>query len=378
MDFIVGTFNTATIYSLRFQPPCNLAVLQASPAVGSHSFLALSPSRIHLYATAWLQQPSVISYRVQPDHTVALLNQQPVKSRSGYVAASATHLYSAGGSSGEVFALNADGSVGDTVQELCFNDAATAGGQNNSADAHGGFGGLRHGAHSIDLSPDGKSVFVADIGRNCIWVYKVADENALATGKPHLAPRSKHISPRANDGPRHTTPHPNGRILYSVQEHSSMVDSFSINTTDLTLEHAQGVKIIPADKDPKDYWADEVRVSVSKHGQPEYLYASTRGLEQGTKGYVAVFKLAVDGSINGEALHIWETPTSGGIANAVEPAPAWYDVKGTGYEYMALTDSQEGWVFVLSFDGETIRECARLKLEDKAVDVVQAATAVWL
>lgn len=373
MYFLVGTFNTPGIYTLRFQAPATLTLIHTSPAIGSHSFLALSPSKSFLYATAWLEQPSVVSYVVNPNHAITLLNEKPVKSRSGYVAASASHLYSAGGGSGEVFSLETDGSIGKAAQELSFVDTDLVGGQDNSGDAHGGFGGLRHGAHSIDLSPDGKSVFVADIGRNCIWTYSVSP----ALSEPHLMFRSKHIPPRSHDGPRHTTPHPNGQLLYSLQEHSSMVDCFEIQAADATLRHLHGVKIIPADMDPKDYWADEVRVSASSDGKPKYLYASTRGLQPETRGYVAAFRLRADGTIEDEPLDIWETPTSGGIANAVEPAPIRSTEDGS-YEYMALTDSQEGWVFVLQFDGKHIEECARLKLEDDSGSLVQAATAVWL
>ena len=102
-----------------------------------------------------------------------------------------------------------------------------------------------------------------------------------------------------------------------------MVDVFSISDDGVTLEHKQGVKIIPADKDPKDYWADEVRLSSGPDAsKPQYLYASTRGLQASTKGYVAVFPLNEDGSLASErAINIWETPTSGGLANAIEPAP---------------------------------------------------------
>jgi len=155
-----------------------------------------------------------------------------------------------------------------------------------------------------------------------------------------------------------------------------MVDAFSLAPNGTIETHLSGVKIIPEDKDPKDYWADEVRLSRTS-SPPKYLYASTRGLEKGTKGYVAVFSLDDAGQINGEALDMYETETSGGLANAVEPAPE----GGDGVEYIALTDSEEGYVFVLSFD-ETerrLKEVARGKLgEDDQGKVIGAATAVWL
>lgn len=48
-------------------------------------------------------------------------------------------------------------------------------------------------------------------------------------------------------------------------------------------------------------------------------------------------------------------------------------------EYIALTDSEEGFVFILAFDGRELTEVARTKLKYGNEDrVVGAATAVWL
>lgn len=78
----------------------------------------------------------------------------------------------------------------------------------------------------------------------------------------------------------------------------------------------------------------------------------------------------------GEPLALWETPTSGGWANAVEPAPKGISTltQDGGCDYLALTDSEEGLVMVLSWDGKAVEELARTKLPDGA----GAATAVWL
>lgn len=158
------------------------------------------------------------------------------------------------------------------------------------------------------------------------------------------------------------------------------------------LAWKQGVKIIPTGMSPSHftslgftayktytehsptlYWADEVRVSPSS----DYLYASTRGLEPETKGWFAVFRLLPSGLVESDTpLALWETPTSGGWANAVEPAPSPLSTlrQKDGKDYLALTDSEEGLVLVLSWDGEKVEEVARTKLEGKA----GAATAVWL
>ena len=390
MNFLVGTFRSPEIYTLEFQPPSTLTVAANSPAVGGHSWLALSKDHKKLYTTCWTNPPSIAAYRIDtsPDSapTVTHLNTKPVKSLSGYVACTSTHLYSVGGPTGEVFLLNPDdGSIGDLVQELSFRKPNELKDGAQGEDVHGNFGGLRHGSHSVDISPDGRSLYIADIGHNCIWTYTInlssSSSSSSSTGSEQqqevLTLRQKLISPRTNDGPRHTWPHPNGRVLYSLQEHSSMVDAFSIASDGVTLKHLHGIKIIPADKDPKNYWADEVRLSLTSGDKPKYMYASTRGLQADTKGYVAVCRLDEEGLIVGDgALDIYETETSGGLANAVEPAPP--GGPDAEVEYMALTDSQEGFVFVLGFDGRAVREVARVKLEGEGGKVVQAATAVWL
>ncbi|KAK4893042.1 hypothetical protein LTR27_008579 [Elasticomyces elasticus] len=387
MDFIVGSFNY-DLYTLQFQPPkptgtlASLSLVRTTPAVGGHSWLSLSRDKTYLYCTAWTKpKPSVAAYSIQNSgRNIQFLNAKPVKALSGYVCCDARHVYSVGGPTGEVYRIEGDGSIGDLVQELNFVDPEGVNmSENRGSIPHGDFGGLRHGSHSVDLSPDGRSLYVADIGRNCIWTYSI--DQTARFGDPPLRLANKHISPRPTDGPRHTWPHPTGKILYSLQEHTSMVDLFSVAGDGVTLNHLQGVKVIPADKEPKYYWADEVRLSTGPDREkPQYMYASTRGLKADTKGYVAVFRLREDGTIeHDEPLHIWETPTSGGIANAIEPAPWRNAQEGDKTEYLALTDSEEGWVLMLAFDGKKIKEVARLNLGNTVDgEVVQAATTVWL
>ena len=68
-------------------------------------------------------------------------------------------------------------------------------------------------------------------------------------------------------------------------------------------------------------------------------------------------------------ISIWETPTSGGWANAIQPGPI-----VDGKEYIVLTDSEEGLVMVLSWNGQEFEEAARARLDEGA----GVATAVWL
>lgn len=401
-DFIVGTFNTPSLYTIRFTPPststgAKLDIVQRHTAIGSHSWLALSKDRKKLYATCWTEPPTCAAYAIDSPTSIRTLNTVPTASRSGYVCCSETHVYSAGGAIGEAFEIdpNTGGYASSSpssgkVQPIQSLDFVADQSQRNDGSTMD-FGGLRHGAHSADLSPDGRLLFIADIGRNCVWTHAI---NSSKTNSEHLSLVEKYISPREHDGPRHCWPHPNGKYLYILQEHSSMVDVLAIQP-DGKLKHVQGVRIIPSGLPVGDFWADEVRTSLSEGAKPKYLYASTRGLKEGRKGYVAVYKLTEDGLVDGarmveqgsqEAkkdddqgglLCMFETATSGGWANAVEPGPTL-----NGIEYVAMTDSEVGYVFVLAWDGKEITEAARVNVSDvRGPDdkgVVGAATAVWL
>jgi carboxy-cis,cis-muconate cyclase len=380
--FVVGSFNTSEIYTFAFNVSRdfkpNLHVIHRSNAQAPHSWLHVSDNKKVLYATSWTEPPGLAAYAINALNDIKLINSVRTASRSGYVCASDRAVYSAGGASGEVFAIDQStgGFLASSQQESDYNPLQKLSFIEDQPQQDDGsvmdFGGLRHGSHSADLSPDGKALYVADIGRNAIFTFSVDPKD----GKLTLG--EKHISPRSHDGPRHVWPHPAGKHVYCLQEHSSMVDVFEIVAPGPKLKHVQGVKIIPEAADCKEFWADEVRTSLSDGAKPKYLYASTRGLEKTRMGYVAAFRLLEDGRIDDGRktgrehdglLAMWETPTSGGWANAIQPGPT-----VDGIEYIALTDSEEGLVMVLSWDGREFKEAARAKLDGD----VGAATAVWL
>lgn len=120
------------------------------------------------------------------------------------------------------------------------------------------------------MSPDGTKLYVADMsvyvdgpcmltfadipsfgsGRNCVWMYHVDKD----TG--YLKEASKNIAKRGHDGPRHAWPHPNGKIVYSLQEHSSYVDVLELSEDGQRLEWLEGVDILPEGGDCHLFWAD--------------------------------------------------------------------------------------------------------------------------
>ncbi len=114
-----------------------------------------------------------------------------------------------------------------------------------------------------------------------------------------------------------------------------------------------------------------------------YLFATTRGKTPDYKGYLTTFAISSSGLIlspshpipptssppwstefaQGKeffATSIFQTPTSGGKANAIELAP--YEVSSgstssgisgeeSDAEWMVLTDDEQGWVFIVEWSG---------------------------
>lgn len=341
-ELFVGTFRSPKLYTVRFDVGARkLALAATSAALSGHNWLDVAKDGKTLYATCWgTGAARVTCYDIRAGEaglTPVQATTAPSKFMSGYVVANAKALYSACGPQVDVFELDDAGKLKseDAVQSfaLVSEDARHKG--SSVLD----FGGLRHGGHSADLSPDGSKLYVADIGRNCVWMYHVDP----ATGR--LKEASKNVAKRGHDGPRHAWPHPNGRIVYSLQEHSSYVDVLRLSDDDQELEWVEGANILPPGDDCGLYWADEVRLSPDART----LFGSTRGLKPETKGWVAAWPLDENGrlrSADEQPAHRLQTRTSGGWANAIAVAP---NAGPNGESFIALTDSEEGFVQMLAY-----------------------------
>jgi carboxy-cis,cis-muconate cyclase len=377
-NLLMGTFRSPYIYSVKFDTISGKLDLQTTnTAVGGHSWLDVSPDGRTLYTTNWAEPSSISSYAIEPATadkpfpTTKLLQVAPSKYLSGYVCSNDKAVYSACGPQVDVFLI--DPATGALKDEPAVQSFALV----SQEDMHKGtaqldFGGLRHGGHSADLSPDGSKLYVADIGRNCIWMYHVDP----CTG--YLALASKNVATRPDDGPRHAWPHPGGKLVYSLQEHTSYVDVFQLSADDQRLEFVEGAAILPAGDSKKRYWADEVRLSPDAR----VLFGSTRGLEKGTRGWVTAWNLTPEGRLvdakgadAGAATHRFETPTSGGWANAIAVCP---NYGPRGEVFLTLTDSEDGTLQVLGYlPDEGFKVVDEVKVGTGG-DEHGASVAVWL
>jgi carboxy-cis,cis-muconate cyclase len=120
------------------------------------------------------------------------VNSVAIASRSGYVCVSdrTGTVYSAGGATGDVVTIRAeDGGLRENVQTVSYVGEQGQRDDGSTMD----FGGLRHGAHGCDLSPDGRVLFVPDM---CAGPSSLRPEQTLRSGLQREELRLVHGSRR--------------------------------------------------------------------------------------------------------------------------------------------------------------------------------------
>ena len=122
-------------------------------------------------------------------------------------------------------------------------------------------------AHSINVSPDNRFAFVADLGIDKLMIYALDVEKG--TIRPNN-PAFVQLEPGA--GPRHFSFHPNGRYAYVINELTCTVTAFDYAADTGTLMVIQTVTTLPDQFEGANTCA-EIRV----HPNGNFLYGSNRG-----------------------------------------------------------------------------------------------------
>jgi 6-phosphogluconolactonase len=138
-------------------------------------------------------------------------------------------------------------------------------------------------AHCFVISPDGKHALAADLGIDKVMIYNL--DAASAKLAPNAAQPFVKITP--GSGPRHLTFHPNGRLVYVINELSNTITVFDWNAADGTLREKQTIATLPKDFTGKSYTADLKITPDGKH-----LYGTNRGHDS-----LASYRIAEDGRL---------------------------------------------------------------------------------
>ena len=122
-------------------------------------------------------------------------------------------------------------------------------------------------AHCIMTDPTNRHALVSDLGLDRVFVYGFDVESGALSASP-LA--TAEVAPGA--GPRHLAFHPNGRILYVVNELNSTVATFRYDGKSGALTSLQ---VVPSVSDPVP--ANNSPADIHVHPSGRFLYMSNRG-----------------------------------------------------------------------------------------------------
>jgi len=327
-DFIMyaGTYTRPNkskgIYAWRFQPATGkLTSLGLVGETVSPSFLAVHPNKKFLYAVNEISNykgekaGSVTAFSM--DTKTGMLKALNTVSTRGdgpcHLAIDPTGKWlivaNYGGGSVAEYPVHADGTLGEASSFVQHTGSSVD--QARQKGPH---------AHSAVLSPDGKLVFVNDLGLDKILSYKV---DGLTPADP---PFTK-IAP--GTGPRHLAFAPNGKFAYAITEMAAGVVAFRYSNG--KFEELQAVSNLSEDFPGKS------GAEIAVHPNGKFVYSSTRGHDS-----ISIF--AVDAS-KGTLTFVDRTPTQGKTPRnfAIDPSGA--------YLFAANQDSDK--IVVFKVDAKT-------------------------
>jgi 6-phosphogluconolactonase len=258
----IGTYTSKGsqgIYQTAFNAETG-ELMEAVPAAASDdpSFLAISPDGAFVFAVSEVNGGSIRSFS-REDSTLNFISEA---SSGGihpcHVAVDKTGKWVFAGNytSGSLAVLPVlkNGGVGEPVQVIQHK------GSGPNKDRQGG----PH-VHSVNVSPDNKTIFVPDLGIDKVMVYAFDKTTGQLTPGNHME-----VTP--GSGPRHFTFHPNGKFAYVVQEMSGTVTLF--NYIKGGLEKVEEYSTLPESFEGDNSSAD---IHISPDGK--FLYASNRFID---------------------------------------------------------------------------------------------------
>ncbi|WP_438350377.1 lactonase family protein [Paenibacillus sp. FA6] len=119
--------------------------------------------------------------------------------------------------------------------------------------------------HSSFFSPDGRFLFVQDLGLDLIQAYSINEDKQqlIKQGIVNLQPAA---------GPRHLTFHPNGAYAFVINEIDSTITSFNYDAENGRLSEQETVPTLPVDFVGDNGCAE---ILISQDGK--FVYGSNRG-----------------------------------------------------------------------------------------------------
>lgn len=273
---LIGTYTgegSEGIYQANFDPETGkLSAPELAAKANNPSYLTITPDKQRVYSLGERPNGKVVAYAVQdggltPYDTVSAVGKNPcyVDFNAAANAVAAAN-YSSG--DGVIYALNQDGTFADVMDT--FQHVGSGPNEKRQEGPH---------AHCSIFSPDGKFLYVVDLGIDAVMGYAVND------GKLGAGFVAFQLEP--GDGPRHLIFYPKRNQAFVINELSNTVVSAQVNTASGELNQLDRAYTLPEGFTEHSQCAD---IHISSDGR--YLYGSNRGHNS-----IAVFSVSDKGMI---------------------------------------------------------------------------------
>ncbi|EIC84135.1 hypothetical protein SPM24T3_13456 [Serratia sp. M24T3] len=216
------------IYSVRLNKDGTLLPLDVLK-ISNPSWIVYSHDDKFAYTTNEDDAGSVTALKVDKDGKLHIINQveslgqQPTHAtitHDGKYLLAANYSVAPNHAGFSVFPINSDGSLGKAIQHVPFNTGSHVVADRQDS-GH---------AHSVNITPDGKMLFVADLGADTIHAFSYhADKKEPFTAEPS---HDLHFKP--GEGPRHMTFSADGKFAYASTEMSAQVHVYAVQNDKLT------------------------------------------------------------------------------------------------------------------------------------------------
>jgi len=224
------------IYRLQLLADGNLQVVDRLKT-DNPSWIVVSQDQRLLYTTNESETGRVSAIEIAPQGPLRLLNSQQTRGAhpthacltpDGHYLLAANYSDGMNNAGFIVFPIMGSGEIGEAVQHVRFAEGSAVVAERQQS-GH---------AHSVNISPDGKILYVADLGADIVRVYHYQPQNDT----PFLPQPQDDIRLPGGAGPRHIAFSDDGRFVCVVSEMSAQVHLFQMNEGQLnaiqTLELA--------------------------------------------------------------------------------------------------------------------------------------------
>jgi len=184
-------------------------------------------------------------------------------------------------------------------------------------------------AHSVNLSPDNRFAFVADLGLDKVFIYQL--DSAKGTLTPNDPPFAT-VAP--GSGPRHFTFHPGKDFAYVINEMLCTVTAFNYDAKRGGLKEVQTISTLPPGEQAQPGYST---AEVQAHPGGKFLYGSNRG-------HNTIVVYAIDAK-TGRLTHIENVSTQG-------KTPRNFGIDPTGAFLLAANQDSDS-VVVFRIDART-------------------------